>query len=110
MEKIDYLSDSEVAGQVSPAQIALWRKKHGKIWAIIVDGDKACYLRKPTRQEVSVALIVGQRNPIGSAESIINSCWLGGCEEIRTDDDLFLSVVEGMPSMIEYKLVEVKNL
>jgi hypothetical protein len=96
-------------GEATTEQIAVWKQKHSKIWQIEVDGH-VCYLRKPTRQEISLATILGTKNPIAYKESIINSCWLGGSDAIKTDDDLFMSVSSELPALVEFKLVEIKNL
>lgn len=95
--------------KVTAEQIAEWKKKHDDVFQIDVD-DKTCFLRKPNRNELGYAAVAGKTNPLKYNEYILKSCWLGGDEEIRTNDDLFLSVGEALAEMIETKQAEIKKL
>ena len=76
-----------------------------------IDVDEfVCYLRKPTRKELSYAAVAGKTDPLKYNETILKSCWLGGDEEIRTDDDLFLSAGAVLGDIIETKAAELKKL
>lgn len=98
-----------LAGQATPEQIASWKKSYGDVFAISVDG-KVCYLRKPGRKEMSYAASIGMTDPMGVSEAIMNTCWLGGCEEIKTQDDLFLSAVSQIDKVVETKKAELVKL
>lgn len=98
-----------LAGQATPEQITSWKKSYGDVFAISVDG-KVCYLRKPGRKEMSYAASIGMTDPMGVSEAILNACWLGGCEEIKTQDDLFLSAVSQIDKVVETKKAELVKL
>lgn len=51
-------------GEVTADQINAWKEQHGEVFAIKVNGH-VCYLRKPTRRELSFATTAGKN---GSAE------------------------------------------
>jgi len=90
-------------------QIAEWKEKHKKVFCIKVD-DKACYLKKPSRKALGYASMAGKDNPLKFNEVMLNDCWLGGDEEIKTNDDLFLSVSPKLTELIEVKEAELEKL
>lgn len=90
-------------------QIADFKAKHGEIFKIKVDG-KNCLLRKPNRKELGYASVAGKENPLKFNEVILNSCWLAGDEEIRTNDTLFLSASAKIAEIIEVKEAELEKL
>ncbi len=95
--------------KVDQKQIDAWKKQHGDIFKITVD-DKVCYLKKPTRKALSYAAMAGQTDPLRYNEIILNDCWLGGDEEIKTDDGLFLSVSGKLSQLIQVKESELVKL
>lgn len=99
----------KLIGQATAEQIEIWKKKYGKVSGIIVDGH-ICYLRKPDRKTLSYASVAGQKDPLKFNEVLLNNCWLGGSEAIKTDDDLFLSVGAKIADLITVKEAELVNL
>lgn len=95
--------------EATPAQIEAWKKLHGKVFMIEVEGKK-CYLKKPDRKTLSAANAVGANDPYLHNEIVLNSCWLGGDEEIKTDFDLFLAAQNELHKMINVKTAELKEL
>jgi hypothetical protein len=101
--------EKELKGVATPAQIAEWKKKHKDIFAVEVDGHIG-YLKKPDRKALSYASSVGAKEPLKFNEIILENCWLGGSEEIKTDDSLFLGVSGKISELIEVKEAELKKL
>lgn len=96
-------------GQATPEQIEAWKKEHGKVWAIIVDGH-ICYLKKPNRKTLGYASVAGKDNPLKFNEVIMNNCFIGGSEAIKTDDELFLAASSKLVDLIQVKEAELVNL
>lgn len=94
---------------ISKEQIQEWKQKYGEVFRIKVD-DKECYLKKPNRKTLGYASMAGKENPLKFNEVILRDCWLGGDEEIRTDDTLFLSVSSKVAEIIEVKEAELEKL
>ena len=88
-------------------QVAEWKKKHGDIFEITVDG-KSCILHTPTRQNLSYASVV--KDPIKMRETLLKQLWIDGDKEIQEQDDLFMAVVNKMEEVIKVKEAEVKKL
>ena len=98
--------NNELKGQATAEQIAEWKKKYGEVSGIIIDGH-ICYLRKVDRKTLSYASTAGAKDPLKFNEIILDNCWLGGSEEIKTNDTLFLSAGAKLAEFIEIKEAEL---
>ncbi|MDX9703932.1 MAG: hypothetical protein RBU23_12950 [Candidatus Auribacterota bacterium] len=67
------------------------------------------YLRTPSRKIISMATAVGGKDPIKFGELILQNCWLGGDERIKTDDELFLAANAIIGDLIKIKTASLKN-
>jgi len=90
-------------------EIAEWKKKHGDIFKLQVE-DKVCYLRTPDRKTMSYAASVATKDPLKFNEILLNNCWLGGDEEIRTQDSLFLAASSKIAEIIQIKEASLEKL
>ena len=108
MEKITEKQEALV-GQATVAEIDEWKKSHGDIYAIKVDGH-VCYLRKPTRRDLSFASSAGKKDPLKFNETLLRDCWLGGSEAIRRDDDKFMGASGVLDKIIPDAEAELENL
>lgn len=91
----------------SKEQIQEWKKKHGDLFEITVDG-KSCILHRPTRRDLSYVSVV--KDPIKMSETMLNQLWVAGDEEIKTDDALFFAAIQKMQEVLEVKEAEIKKL
>lgn len=91
----------------SEEQIAAWKKKHGDIYEITVEG-KSCILRKPNRKDLSYVSVV--KDPIQMSETLMRQLWVDGDKEILEDDQLFLAAVPKMEEVMRIKEAEIKKL
>ncbi|KAA2369888.1 MULTISPECIES: hypothetical protein [Alistipes] len=108
MEKITEKQEALV-GQATVAEIDEWKKRHGDIYAIKVDGH-VCYLRKPTRRDLSFASSAGKKDPLKFNETLLRDCWLGGSEAIRRDDDKFMGASGVLDKIIPDAEAELEKL
>ena len=88
-------------------QAAEWKKKHGDVFEISVDG-KSCILRKPNRKDLSFVSVV--KDPIRMSETLLKQLWVDGDKEIQENDDLFLAVIPKMEEVIKVKESQIKKL
>ena len=95
--------------EITQKQIDAWKAEHGEIFMLSV-GDKKAYLKKPNRKTLSYAAIAGQKDNMVFNEIILDKCWIGGDEEIKTDDGLFLSASAKLPELIQIKEAELVKL
>ena len=108
MEKITEKQEALV-GQATVAEIDEWKKRHGDIYAIKVDGH-VCYLRKPTRRDLSFASSAGKKDPLKFNETLLRDCWLGGSEAVRRDDDKFMGASGVLDKIIPDAEAELEKL
>lgn len=90
-------------------QIQEWKAKYGVVFEISVE-DKVCYLHKPSRKTMGYAAMASKDNPLRFNEVILNDCWIAGDEDLRTDDELFMSVSGRIGEIVEIKQAELKKL
>ena len=88
-------------------QIEKLKAQYGDVYEIEVEGKK-CLIRRPNRKDLSYASVV--RDPVKMSETMLNQLWLGGDEEIKTSDDLFLAVVNVMQEVLQVKQAQLKKL
>jgi len=103
------MKETILIGQATPEQIEEWKKKNGKLWAIIVGGH-ICYVKKPDRKALGYASVAGKDNPLKFNEVILANCFVGGSEAIKTEDDLFLGASSKLAELIQVKEAELVNL
>lgn len=99
----------ELTGTATEEQIAHWKALHKEIFQIKV-GDSICYLKKPDRATMKAVASVGTTDPIRANEILLENCWLGGDETIKTDDEKFFGVSSQLVKLIEIKEAELKKL
>ncbi len=101
--------ETKLNGAATEKQIAEWKEKHGDVWAITVGGS-VCYLKRPSRKALSYASMMGKSDPLRFSETMLNECWLGGDERIKTDDSLFLGAASKVAELVEVKEAVIKKL
>jgi hypothetical protein len=95
----------------TPEQIAEWKAMHVNVYALkATASNKICYLRKPTRQELSYATKASETDPLNFNSSILKSCWLWGDEEIQTNDSLFLGICPQLDEITAFETFELEKL
>lgn len=93
--------------QFTDEQLKGWKEKHGELYQVSVEGY-SCILHKPTRKDLSY--ISSVKDPIKMSELLLEQTWVAGDEEIKTNDELFMSVVSKMDEIVKFKEAEVKKL
>lgn len=122
--------EKKLIGEVSQEQIDKWKAdpKVQRVHGIVVDGH-ICYVKKPDRGTVSYALSqmsfkmnkgdksLGENASVEMSmgkmykqgEAVLQNCWLGGSEEIRKDNGLWVGACMTAGELIEIKEGELKN-
>lgn len=95
--------------EVTPIQIQEWKKKHGEISLLKIE-DKKAYLKTPDRKTLSYASSFASSDPLKFNEILLENCWLGGDEEIKTDDALFLAASSKLAELIKIKEATLEKL
>jgi len=98
-----------LSGQVSDEQIAMWRKQYRDVFEVIA-GDKVCYLKRPDRDTLSAASVIGETDPMKYNEIVLANCWLDGDPEIQTNDAYFLEVAPVLADVVDHGRAAIKKL
>lgn len=102
------MEDKTLKGQATREEIAKWKEKWGDVYSVQVD-ESICYLHKPNRNTLS-AMSTLSNDAIRSSEFLLNNCWLGGDEAIKTDDEKFLGVVSQLGELVKVKSAHLEKL
>lgn len=101
--------EKTMIGQATAEQIKEWKETHRDVFAIRTEGH-ICYLKKPSRKAISYASVAGKTDPLKFNETLLRECWLGGSEEIRKNDDLFMAASGVLDQLINVKEAELEKL
>lgn len=96
-------------GQATAEQIKEWKEAHGDVFTIKTEGH-ICYLKKPSRKAISYASVAGKTDPLKFNETLLRECWLGGSEDIRKNDDMFMAASGVLDQLIDVKEAELEKL
>jgi len=96
-------------GQATAEQIEKWRKQYSEVFEFGCK-DKVCYLKKPGRKELSFASMTAGRDEYKWNEAIVEACWLGGDDEIKTNDDYFLPLCGQLAVLVEREDSYIKKV
>lgn len=114
---------SGLTGQANPDQIAAWKKLHGDVYEITVD-DHVGYVRGFDRATMKFALsqlkIKLDKDSQGAEVSVekmielgeigLKNCWIGGSEEILSNDRMFMAAALQVGELFEIAETTLKKL
>lgn len=104
-----YKTKTMAKTKVTKQQLAEWEAKH-EVFELPVD-DKTGYLRAPEMSDYKRAMTAMQKNgEVAFGEEMLNALWLGGDEEIKTDDAYFLPARNELLGFLNYEDAEIKAL
>lgn len=95
------------AASVSAEMIEAWKKQHGDIFKLDVEG-KICFLKSPDRRTLGFAS--STKDTFKFNEIVLKNCWLAGDEEILKDDSYFLAACSKLDGIIQVKQAELEKL
>ena len=110
-------------GQATPDQVAALKKLHGDVWEITVDGH-AGYVRDFDRATMKFALSqlkikidpdssgaeVSVEKMIELGEIGLKNCWVGGSDEILSNDRLFMAAALQVGELFDIAETTLKKL
>ena len=87
-------------------QINEWKEKYGNIYELPVD-DKVAYLREPKMKDFKRAFTAMQNNgDLAFGEEMINLLFIGGDEEIKTNDEYFFPARKEIKEFFNFEEAE----
>lgn len=104
--------------------VAAWKKKygadfvaayekahsrHGEVIHIELEDGKECFIGRPNRRIVGLAMSKSRTNPLGLIEVILQNCWIAGDEEVKTDGGCLVGLTELADDIIGTVKAKVKK-
>lgn len=87
-------------------QIKAWKEQYGTIYALPIE-DKTAYLREPKMKDFKRAFTVMQNDgDLAFGEQMINLLFIGGDEEIKTNDDYFFPARKEIKEFFNFEEAE----
>jgi len=100
------MSENNIKKIAAETAEKLTKQKKEKVVAIIVE-DKVAYFRKPRRSEISYAMTLLDKDPLGAYTAILNATYIEGDREILDDDDYFVSAAPLANQLISQRSAEI---
>ncbi len=96
------------AAEITEEMIAAWKKKNpAGVFAIIID-DKKGFVRRPNRLDLQYAMsYLKGGGELKMVETLLEEIWLGGDQEILTDDEYFLGACMQIQGMVQVRQAEL---
>jgi hypothetical protein len=95
--------------EITQAQIENWKKQHGDVYKYTAK-EKSCFLKRPDRKILSYANTVAGNDPMKFNEILLENCFIGGDEEIKTNDAYFMGVSSKLGELIQIEVGELEKL
>ena len=114
-------------GKATPEQVEIWKKTYPEVYEINVEGHR-CYLRGFDRTTMKFALSrlsikvnpesaaagkgveINMEKMIEIGEIALQNCWLGGDDEIKTNDRLFIAAAMQVGELFDIAETSLKKL
>jgi hypothetical protein len=77
-------------------------------YKFVID-NKECIIRKPKIAELSKLFSTLEKDPLGANELLLNTCWLSGDEDIKKNDDYFLSLSPMLENILNVRNATLKK-
>lgn len=102
---------SVLIGQATDEQVQEWKARHKYgIYAVTIDGHIG-YFKNPNRQEINCALSKADKeNALAVFEMLASVTFLGGSNELLTDDQMFIGLSNEIKSKLDGKKASLVNL
>jgi hypothetical protein len=104
-------------GKATPEQLDAWKKEYesqGEIKVITLKVSETetafGYLKPPARLTIAKAMsMFAEKQLIECGTFILNNCWIGGDERMRTDDRMNIAASTYANGCIEFMEGDLKN-
>ena len=107
MKKVPF--DQNTLTDLTEEQIEGFKKEYGDIYRIDVE-DKKCFIHKPTRQILDLAMTSSTKKSSLFNETILKNCWLAGDKDLVMVDEYFMGAGAVLDEVITFKTAELKKL
>lgn len=104
-------------GKATPEQITEWKKQYGEgqiqvLKVKISENETALAYLKPVGRDVAAKAmsLYAEKQIIQTGEFIINNCWLGGDDRIKTNEKVSMAAAVQANALVEFLETSVEKL
>lgn len=102
------------AGKLTAEEVSKLKNKHGRIYEVEVQSDTdgetfTAYFRRPTMDTLAAVSKLAKTNEIMAGKALVENCFVGGADEVKTDPALFLAVVGQLSGIFGRVRATIKN-
>ena len=103
------MNKADLKPAIDEKQINDWKAKYGGVYELPVE-DKTAYLREPKMKDFKRAFTAMTNDgDLAFGEELINILFIGGDEEIKTNDDYFLPARKEMKDFFNFDEAEIQS-
>jgi hypothetical protein len=96
---------------VTAEMVKGWKAANKNGIAEIESGEFKAYIRRPSRNDMRELSAQGKStDPVTYTEIILDLLWLGGDEQIRTDDAIFFGAMDIVQDVLDVQSATLKKL
>lgn len=97
--------------KVTKEQIESWKKENPEgVFQIQSKDGKTGYIKAPDRTTLSLAHSFLPHDKLSYVATILDNSWLGGDEELKTNNKHFLGIAPIIDNAVEFVEAEIKKL
>ena len=103
----------ETKAQLSESELRRLKKQYWRVYEITVEDDGeayAAYFRRPDMSTLSAMTKMAKTDEIQASKVLLENCFVGGAEEVKTDTALFLAVVGQLSKVVGSVRATLKNV
>lgn len=116
-DKVQAFNSILEVGKATPEQIAEWQKQYGEgnidvLKVKISENETALAYLKPIDRDVAAKAMsmYAEKQVIQTGEFIINNCWLGGDDRIKTNEKVSMAAAVQANALVEFLETSVEKL
>lgn len=103
-------------GRATDTQIKAWKEANGgeiRELSFIVEETESIhygYVKKPSFDNMDMAMTLGEGDHLKEGKLLLENCWVGGSDFIKTDDETRWTAYLKMHSLFKLRIAEIKKL
>lgn len=110
--------DEKLPGGITQEQLEAWKLKYGesKVFQVDIPTDDAGknvvtgYFKKPNLNIIGAAGKFSATDMVKSGLVLFDGCWLGGDDEVKTDDEVKFSAINALNKLFKLRVATIKNV
>ena len=104
------MNKKPTAAEVTADIISSWKSQYGKVVRYKADDGKTAYFKSPDIATMDAAAALAKTNPVKSNVLVAKACFIGGDEEVVTEDKYIFGLGNHLQALIQRVEGELSEL